>query len=155
MSPAKNAGTAKRDYEVGFGRPPAASRFKPGQSGNPHGRRKGSKNLGQLLVDALSARVTVTEHGRTRRITKQEVIVLGIVNGAARRDPKAIRQLMMLLNQHREGVEPVPATDDQDPHDLAILNDYLKRYGEAPSSESPAENLKEQRDDYPNAEAHQ
>jgi hypothetical protein len=30
-------------YEVGYGKPPAHSRFKPGQSGNPSGRPKGSK----------------------------------------------------------------------------------------------------------------
>jgi hypothetical protein len=32
------------DYEVGYGRPPAASRFEKGQSGNPKGRPRGSKN---------------------------------------------------------------------------------------------------------------
>lgn len=32
-------------YEVGYGKPPSATRFKPGQSGNPHGRPKGSKNI--------------------------------------------------------------------------------------------------------------
>ena len=28
------------DYEVGYGKPPVSGRFKPGQSGNPSGRRK-------------------------------------------------------------------------------------------------------------------
>jgi hypothetical protein len=31
-------------YEVGYGKPPKASRFRPGQSGNPAGRPRGSKN---------------------------------------------------------------------------------------------------------------
>ena len=31
-------------YEVGYGKPPEASRFKPGRSGNPKGRPRGSKN---------------------------------------------------------------------------------------------------------------
>jgi len=31
-------------YDVGYGKPPAHSRFKPGQSGNPRGRPKGVKN---------------------------------------------------------------------------------------------------------------
>jgi hypothetical protein len=31
-------------YEVGFRRPPVASRFKPGQSGNRKGRPKGARN---------------------------------------------------------------------------------------------------------------
>ena len=32
-------------YEVGYGRPPKDSQFRPGQSGNPAGRRKGVRNL--------------------------------------------------------------------------------------------------------------
>ena len=32
------------DYEVGYGKPPKDSRFKLGQSGNPNGRPKGSRN---------------------------------------------------------------------------------------------------------------
>lgn len=32
------------DYEVGYGKPPAETRFKKGQSGNPNGRPKGSRN---------------------------------------------------------------------------------------------------------------
>jgi len=31
-------------YDVGFGKPPVRSRFEPGQSGNPRGRPKGSRN---------------------------------------------------------------------------------------------------------------
>lgn len=31
-------------YEVGYGKPPKDTRFKPGQSGNPRGRPKGAKN---------------------------------------------------------------------------------------------------------------
>lgn len=37
-------------YDVGYGKPPAEHRFRKGQSGNPKGRQKGSKNrppLGQ------------------------------------------------------------------------------------------------------------
>ena len=35
---------ARKSYAVGHGKPPEATRFKPGQSGNPKGRPKGKKN---------------------------------------------------------------------------------------------------------------
>src|SRR5688572_30362761 len=36
-------------YDVGYGRPPVHSRFKPGHSGNPRGRPKGARNRVQPL----------------------------------------------------------------------------------------------------------
>ena len=39
----------KKTHEVGYGKPPKAHRFKPGRSGNPRGRPKGSRNKGRLL----------------------------------------------------------------------------------------------------------
>jgi len=34
------AANRSSDYEIGFARPPRHTRFKPGTSGNPRGRRK-------------------------------------------------------------------------------------------------------------------
>jgi hypothetical protein len=44
----------KRDYQVGYGKPPKDTRFKKGQSGNPRGRAPGAKNLKTLLIDTLN-----------------------------------------------------------------------------------------------------
>ena len=38
-------------YEVGYGRPPIESRFQPGQSGNPKGRRKRQRNLKTVVQE--------------------------------------------------------------------------------------------------------
>ena len=43
----------------GYKRPPKATRFKAGASGNPRGRPKGSHNLKTDLTKLLKKRVTV------------------------------------------------------------------------------------------------
>jgi hypothetical protein len=53
-------------FEAGYGKPPRHTRFKKGQSGNPRGRPKGSKNLTTLLTEALNEPVIVAENGGRR-----------------------------------------------------------------------------------------
>ena len=73
-------------YEVGFGRPPRSTQFKPGQSGNRAGRPPGSKNFATALEHELNARVTVSDNGKRKRISKREVIAKHLVNKAASGD---------------------------------------------------------------------
>jgi hypothetical protein len=40
-------------YAVGYGRPPVATRFRPGHSGNPEGRPKGSKSAASIARETL------------------------------------------------------------------------------------------------------
>lgn len=79
------------DYAVGFGKPPTHSRFQKGQSGNPKGRRKGSKNLSTLMERALNERVTIKENGSQKIITKREAFLKQLVNKAASGDPRSIQ----------------------------------------------------------------
>lgn len=80
--------------EVGYRRPPRQNQFKPGLSGNPKGRPRGSRNASTLLDEALKERVTVSENGRRRKVTKLEVILKQLVNSAAQGDHRAIRLLL-------------------------------------------------------------
>ena len=50
--------------KVGPGNPPRHTRFKPGQSGNPNGRPKGSKNFATILQQQLTKKITITVDGK-------------------------------------------------------------------------------------------
>jgi hypothetical protein len=78
------------EYEVGYKKPPHRTRFKRGESGNPGGRPKGSRNLATLLEKELRQRVVVTENGRRRSITKQEAMVKHLVNKALSGDRRLL-----------------------------------------------------------------
>lgn len=91
---------APQDYEVGYGRPPVATRFKSGQSGNPKGRPKASKNLSTLACEQLHARVPAREGGRERRMSKGAIGVARMVNRFVETgDPK-----LYILLKEQEGV---------------------------------------------------
>jgi len=70
-----NAGDEWEEARVGYGRPPVATRFRKGVSGNPRGRPKGSRNFATIVAATLGERLTITENGRRKRITKLEAAV--------------------------------------------------------------------------------
>jgi hypothetical protein len=56
----------KGDYVVGKCRPPIHTRWRPGQSGNPSGRRKGRRNVKTELMEVMSKQFTFRD-GETER----------------------------------------------------------------------------------------
>ena len=101
----KNMSDHDPDYSVGYGKPPQYARFHQGQSGNPRGRPKGSRNLSTLMAKALNEPVMISENGKRKRITKREAVLKQLVNKAASGDAKAIQLLLGEIRQ-LEGREP-------------------------------------------------
>jgi hypothetical protein len=101
----------ERDYEVGRGKPPKHTQFKKGQSGNPRGRPRGAKNLATLVGEALDQKVTITEQGRRRKISKREAIITQLVNRSASADLKATTILLGMMQEieRRTGASTEPA----------------------------------------------
>jgi hypothetical protein len=130
------------DYEVGYGRPPKHTRFKPGQSGNPKGR-KGKPpllpDLRRIFEKVLSEKVTVKQGDKEQTLTMVEAGFKQLARQHAQGDRHARRDLIYyakeleidLLASHRESIEEALSTDHQ-----AILDAYVERHTQARVSKS-------------------
>jgi hypothetical protein len=118
------------DYVVGYGRPPKSKRFVAGKSGNPKGRRKGSRLVGAILRDIIEQKIAVTENGKTRRMPVLEVTFRRLANDAMRSDPRAVKLLLSLIERYAASPETMVQLDAVLAEDRAILGQYLqkKRY---------------------------
>jgi hypothetical protein len=114
------------DYKVGKGRPPLTTRWKPGQSGNPKGRPKGSRPVGAILQEIIQQKVPVTENGKTRRIPALEVMLRRLANDAMRSDQKAIKFLLSLVDRYAESPETALQLRDMLAEDESILSQFLR-----------------------------
>jgi hypothetical protein len=116
---------------VGYGRPPVQTRFKPGQSGNPKGRRKGQRNVHTVVDEALSQRITIREGNRTRSVTKLDAVIVTMVNAALKGDAKAQASLMAIMRSLGMTGEPPQATTTEPftPDDQSLIADYFRRHG--------------------------
>jgi hypothetical protein len=116
--------TQHDDDKIGFGHPPKARRFKPGQSGNPRGRPKGARGVSAILEAALAKRITVTENGIRRRISKLDAAVQQVVNKAAGGNEKAVKLIMEMIAHGERANQPVDgemSAGAQKARDAAIL----------------------------------
>ncbi len=95
----RSTGSCAGGYEVGYGKPPKETQFRKGQSGNPKGRPKGSRNLFTRLSSALIEKVSITENGRRKTITKWDAACKQLANRSAAGDLAAARLVLSVLSQ--------------------------------------------------------
>ena len=77
------------NYEVGYAKPPEKHRFQAGQSGNPKGRPKGSKNTATLRREILDRKLDLRTAGKVRKITVREAFLTRFAEAALKGDTKA------------------------------------------------------------------
>ena len=88
------------DYEVGYCKPPRHSQFKPGQSGNPRGRPKSSKNMATVFADLLAQRIPVRVNGQRRSVPVMEALVQRMLAKALEGNARDMAAFMKLVQTY-------------------------------------------------------
>ena len=116
----------QRHPTVGYGHPPEAHRFTPGQSGNPRGRPKGATSrtpaqppdrLTQIVRDEASRQISVRDGDRTVTLSMAQVIIHRLAVAAAKGDPRAQRLFIEMLTISED---EAPRTPEQDRRPFTI-----------------------------------
>jgi hypothetical protein len=97
--------TAKEDapshYDVGYRKPPQASWFPKGKSGNPGGRKKAKRidDVRTLVDGILDEQVQVRDGAQVRTVSSLEAVLLASRIEALKGNPKSARDFFKLAKK--------------------------------------------------------
>ncbi|MEJ7928197.1 DUF5681 domain-containing protein [Sphingobium sp. AN641] len=137
------------DDEVGYKKPPKASRFQKGKSGNPRGRPKKRASVDvshdgsihALLKNEFKRLVVVTENGQPEQITLKQALARAMAHGAVKNSRIERKQAFDLLSD-MDQAEQAQRTDDfkfwrgHKKDQLAII-EQARREGREPEKMRP------------------
>jgi uncharacterized protein DUF5681 len=106
---------------IGYKNPPSETRWKPGISGNPSGRRKRKPtSLVDIILEFFSAPMQYSEQGRLKTAPREELLFRKLIEEAMKGSvPAAEFILKARINAHRFGSVG---------HDQLEISDWLPDY---------------------------
>ena len=117
----------KKDDKVGPGRPPAATRFKAGQSGNPKGRPKRQHSLSEAITRAMGRKFEVTVAGQRQMVPALDAAVQ---RAFQRGKPSDLKFIAGLAAQLERNCTAVQSQVDEGPVGWLLVSEAPKTFDE-------------------------
>jgi hypothetical protein len=126
---------------VGYGRPPTETRFKPGGSGNPKGRRKKVPNFSEVTEQVLNETIEVRMGDRLLCMSNRQALVRSAIRQALAGKPRLLTVLPIIMRYERESLQGQADADLTLAAEAeAILADFFVRQRATDNSGSGEEN---------------
>lgn len=126
-------------YEVGYAKPPKATRFRKGQSGNPRGRNRGDENLMTTFKSIASRRIKVRIGDKTETMTLAEAVILKNYKATLQKNPLAMGNMFRLAEESGEMIDMTNAEVVGKPIAIplrpASVEEFLAEFGRSPDTE--------------------
>jgi hypothetical protein len=119
--------TNQNDHIARYQRPPRRGQYKPGQSGNPSGRPKGSKNIRTYVKEHLNKKIPIIEAGKMRKVSRAEAIAIQLVNQAAKGEPKGLAAVISLTREFDAAVGELRPNVLARAEDAVVLEGVIAR----------------------------
>lgn len=133
--PQKPSKTSTSDT-VGYRRPPKQHQFKPGQSGNPKGRPKGTPTLQEVMTREATKLIKIKQGDNVVSVPKLEALARRVFNKALEGDLAAARMIFQLAAVPNDPATAESAESFALPGD-DVIQRMLKRFDHMnPQSES-------------------
>ena len=129
--------------EVGYGKPPKSGQFRKGQSGNPKGRPKGSKNLATIVLRESRQPVRINGPRGSRSVTKLEATVMQLGNKAAQGEIRSQREFISLVRVSEEAANSEGSPLTQHEIDQKVIQSITRRMQEASATTTSANSKSE------------
>lgn len=131
-------GNGGKPSHVGYGKPPKASQWKPGQSGNPSGKSKvkpTGKPFAKALQDELASPVRINLDGKSVMMSLNEVIAKKVARRLADADITTLPSILRVLQKLGVFSKTDEVQEDQS-QDEPVFTEYHRRLLEIARSDA-------------------